>query len=459
MPRAAEVIESLIQEVHWGDVWPEGFKKLMAEWKGKHTHGLYVQFTNVADPLSKSANPEPSHSDPVGNYGYPLDYVLSHPADIWYGHGTRYARVLRSKARKTLRLDRVSWSAASEVVWRLRLPYDLNTVKKVYRDRAKGSTGPGKILMSAIQMDLGAEPTKNGWGIKRYPTRTGMEQTKLFLKAGYDAVEDLARSHKQASINDREPNQIIFLTPTSFDVVSVYRLSDPRDDNHVDTTLSWRMDVLEKKIAVQIATAMGDSVTGDKETSGLMGVTRRWTKKGRQIDIEAVDTSLSDRFNSNTHKPHKLSKKSSPHAIKVTVLSERGKFYDWTEPGDKALKIIDYFKDWWKSNASVSTGATYSKQKAKDDADRTRFRGYFKEEPASEYGKRRCAVFRELFDTHPEWTTAQWSEEVDRRVGHVESSEFVAIENEIKQNHPDWDRHQIEVAAGAEICRRLDARK
>lgn len=461
MPRAAEVIESLIQEVHWGDVWPKGFKQLMADWKGKGYGDLWVQFTNISDPQSKTANPNPSHGDPVGNYGYPLSYVLDHPADIWYGHGTRYARVLRSKAsfRQILRLDKADWGDASNVIYKTQLPYSLGKVQRIYKDRAKGSTGPGKIIMSAIQMDLDAEPEEGSWGTKKYPTRSGLEQTRLLLKAGYVAVEDWAKTHKQASINDREPNQVIFLTPTSFDVVSVYRLSDPRSDTHVDTTLGWRMDVLEKKLAVQIAAAMGDALSGDKETSGLMGVTRWWTRKGRQIETEAADTSLDARFNSNTHKPHKLSKKSSPHSLKVTVLSERGKFYDWTEPGDKALKVVVYFKDWWKDHAHVNTGGTHTKQGVADEADRKRFKGYFKDEPESEYGRRREVVYKELFDSHPEWTTAQWTAEVDRRVGEVSVEEHIQIGEEIAEKHPDWSEHQVRVETGAEICRRLDARK
>ena len=415
----------VIQEVHWKEIWPKGFQQLMADWKGKHTQGLYVQFTNepTGDTSHKAAHKNPTHSDPIGVYAYPLDYVINYPADIWYGHGTRRARILRDKSKRPVRLDTMSWYDVERLLWRARLSHLTQAAKRAFRDRAKGSTAPGKIFMSVIQMDLEKGATGSGWGGPKYDVRSGAEQTRLLRACGVDAVLDRASRHSQASINDREPWQIIFLTPQAFEVVTTYRLADPRSDTHVDTTANDRIEKLEKKLAAEIASVMGDRLISGRDISGLGGWSHRWTKGGRQIETYANDTSLDSRFKRNVGKPHRLSKKHTPHEMEVVVKSERGEYRGWTRANEKAANVITDFKAWWSEHAGVDTGIKHTKEKAKNDRDRERLRRILKQEPDTELGARRFAEYRKLLDEHPDWSQAQYDAEVSRRVGEVQIAE------------------------------------
>jgi len=431
----------VLQEVHWKELWPKGFQKLMSDWKGKHPYGLYVQFTNVptGDTTHKTSNPKPDHADPVGTYAYPLEYVLEHPADIWYGHGTRYARVLRDKSSATVRLDAMRWHDTESYVRKAGLgdQRTIKNAKRIYKKRATGSTAPGKIFMSIFQMNLNVEPTRDGWGVMRYPVRSGAEQTALLRKAGIDALLDKASRHSQASINDREPWQICWLTPRAFEVVTTYRLSDPRG-NHTDTTAGHRVEKLQRKIAAQLAAVMGDTLTGERETTNLGGWSHWWTKQKRQINTFDEDESLNARFNADVSKPHRMNAKHDPHSLALVVKSERGEWKDWVDAkGDHSKNAVADFKSWWIHNADKDTGERYTKGKAKADADRERLRRLVSKPADTELGELRFSVYRELLDEHPDWTDKQYSEEVDRRVGSLDADEYTEIIDKIRKDTGD----------------------
>ena len=461
MGSARQIIESdTLQEVHWSEVWPKGFHQLIKEWKGKHTYGLYIQFTNepTGDTSHKAAFQTPSHSDPIGVYAYPMEYVIKHPADIWYGHGTSRARVLRDKSKNLTRLDTMSWNDAERLLWRANLSHLIKPAKRAYPDRAKGVTAPGKIFMSCIQMDLDKGPTGENWGKKKYDVRTGAEQTKLLRKCGVDALLDKASRHSQASINDREPWQIVFLTPQAFEVVTTYRLSDPRAAGHTDATARNRIDKLQRKLAAGLCDAMGDRLSGEHDSTGLAGWTRWWTKDGRVIETLDEDTSLNARFAANVHKPHRMSTKSTPHKIAIVVKSERGEWKGWMWPDEKSGKILTEFNSWWASNAGKDSGKKYSKEQAKEEHDREQLISIVSKEGGSELSELRFAEYRRLLAAHPDWTVKQYDAAVDNNVGTPTEEEYETAAQQVAQQHPGVKGSAYARLVGDEVLRLMRQR-
>ena len=86
---------------------------------------MYIQFTDFSNTtIDKGVNKDPDHSDPVGTYGYPIDYVLKFPADIWYGQRAKYLRVLKRETKYQNHLDLQSITTLSQA---------LAEINKIYR--------------------------------------------------------------------------------------------------------------------------------------------------------------------------------------------------------------------------------------------------------------------------------------------------------------------------------------
>ena len=89
--------KNFINEIHYQDKFSKGFLDFRKKWNKKknQSYTYYVQFTNAkGDVLDRTSYEDTNHSDPVGNYGYPLKYVIDYPMDIWYGVNARHLRVL-----------------------------------------------------------------------------------------------------------------------------------------------------------------------------------------------------------------------------------------------------------------------------------------------------------------------------------------------------------------------------
>lgn len=354
-----------LAEIHYSDVWGSGLPALIKKWRGqKKDPSLFVQFTNYGDnTLSRQIHQSPDHADMAAVYAYPLQYVVDHPADIWYGFNSKFARVLKSKARRTCVLSSLNWSDVNSILYRMGIPIEhVDAARKQYKDRAKGVTAPGKILMSCVQMALDKDMEGEDGPFKRrdYIVRSSAEQTALFLKAGFDAVEDRASRISQASINDREPHQIAFLRPQAFEVVEVVRLSDPRKNRG---NVSPDYGHVAQKVAAQIAAVMGDTLSSSEFEKIF------WTKGGREISVEDSDTSVHSRMKRLKlgQRDFKAFRKHTPQQITATIRSERGDFTATAFSWDKVSTIVDTFKSQWTDKEGEDSGEKYSRQRRDDE--------------------------------------------------------------------------------------------
>lgn len=342
----------VIEETYFGDYYPKGFLELYNKWKKqKNDPTLYVQFTShQGDTLDKKAYEFPNHSDPMGIYGYPLKYVIDYPADIWYGHGAKYVRILKDKSKMSLNLTAMETYRAIYLLNKMGIgdgEYVYKMVRKKFPEKRKGITSAGKIFFQAIQIDMEKSVFRGKYEKDDIVVRSAKEQTDLFRKIGVDAVKDNASTMSQAVINDREPNQIIFLTPTSFEVLETFRLSD--EEGGTRTTIDVKK--FKKKIAANLAEIMDDTVLTKSETSELMGWEYFWTKKGRLIKILDHDTSLNYRMKNLKmgQKIFKGFKKFDPHMYHVEIQSEKKDIKLRFEDDEKLMDFLKKFKTFWDS--------------------------------------------------------------------------------------------------------------
>ena len=363
-----------VVSTHYTDLFPKNFEKFRKKYlkmsKTSEGRDLYVQFTNFQDStLQKNPWPSPDHQDPVGIYGYPLAYVCSHPADIWYGAQAKFLRVLQDVSKRKLYLPAITTeSSALDVLTKMgfKVPEAQNLMQlawKHYKSRiGTASTKYAKMMMTAIQLDLSEEnPKQEGETRITHKVRSGQEQTDLFKKAGYDAVEDESRSNKQAIINDREPQQIIFLSRGAFRVVDVYRLKDK--DKFLVTN---DPDKVARKLSAQIALVLNDSLSSDKEErQNLGGWAYFWTKGGRRIEINFPRDQAYYVNKKMGEKKHKEDKLSTQHQTQIVIQSEKGKIERTFSSDTKFKDILYSVRQSWNSLVESPQDNTWKPQDKK----------------------------------------------------------------------------------------------
>ena len=359
-----------LQEVHFTDEFPQGFTDFHNKWKKrKNEYGLYVRFDNgdSIDSLAKGSVSDPDHKDPIGTYAYPLKYVIDHPGDIWYGHNSKFIKVIKDKAKKKVVLSSMSYGAAETYVRRAGLG-STDVAKGYYPERAKGITAPGKLFMSMVQMDFSDAHSprdikqryrRNDSEIKEPQVRSGKEQTEILLKMGIDAVEDQAKNIGQASINDREPEQIVWLRPQAFEILETFRLSDVKQNR---SSVVLDTDKLQQKLVALIATAMKDKLIDDPVGGNF--AKKYWTRDGRKIEVSDYDSTIDYRMKNLKmgQKKHKMLKKGGKDGLKAKVFTERGDFNLWVTNEEKIQNVVDSFVQQWNEKKDENNGKKYSKK-------------------------------------------------------------------------------------------------
>lgn len=319
MSNSQEKLQELLPSDQYGPEW----KAFVKKWRPFAKEGYYyVQFTNNSSFTDKSAYETPDHTDPVGVYGYPLSYVLSHPGDIWYGPRAHYARVLKEvDSRHTLRLQYIDDYDINNWLRNLKL-YDGKFDKARRKLGHKGSNANVKTFFSYIQTNM-----SDFWETGKTVARPGKEQTALLRKLGFWAIEDTATRPSQAIINEREPLQICFLIPQAFeikDVINLHNKENKWEGMTVAEPGKYKMRALAQRIAQEV---FGESLAPKQlghvglKTYSIMDI--YWTQSGRRIKIDArsTDTPFSRGLG---EKPHKLKRQDSWWYYFVEIYSEKG---------------------------------------------------------------------------------------------------------------------------------------
>lgn len=329
-------------EIYFKDIYGiefDNFRKKYTKYKSDKNY--YIQFTDFkSDILDKSINLTPNHSDPAGNYAYPLSYVINNPADIWYGSNSKYLRVLKKTPNcKTLKLNYINEHQCIDYLcktFNMRyydVQYMIEEYLIEYKDIFKSKKNYwGKLFFSIMQ---------NSYDNGIFTLLNNEEQTKRFIKLGFDAIEELSKSDKSAIINNREPEQIIFLNRKGFDIEEVITLSGK---NNLNTSMEIPPNVI-RKLGSDILSIFGEKIKDDKKSffNNIF-----YGTKGTYLDIKLFKPQSYYDNNIIGIKKHKDVKLSTYDEIVINIKTTRGDFKTNEYNNETTFDfIIDDIKNQW----------------------------------------------------------------------------------------------------------------
>lgn len=339
-----------LNEVHWTDSYPKGFhefrKKYLKISKTPEGKNLYVQFTSHQnDDMSKTGYDSPDHHDPKGIYAYHLSYVVNHPSDVWYGKSAKYLRVLENKAKNKVVLNHMNRSDAFRYLYRMGL--DANLLDYAIKTfKIKGSNQIGKAFVMVFQQEFEKEPTYHDLDTKKkrpnFPVRSNQEQTRLLLKAGIDALKDSSTRDSQAAINEREPEQIVFLHRSAFNVKEVYFLRQDKQYLVKDSPDKENA----KKLASLIFDKLNDRIINWEDKLFF-------SKKGRKLTVNFERSASSMQGRKMGQKLHKDYKFHDEFRTQVELVSERGTTEGNFDTSTKFSEIADSIFRKWNDKSEI----------------------------------------------------------------------------------------------------------
>lgn len=358
------------EELNYVDTFEGDFLTFKKEYtKYKNDGDYYVQFTDYKnDILDRTIHDNPDHVDPSGNYGYPLKYIIEYPADVWYGHNSKYLRVLKANpSNNTLYFNEIKNEDQCMDMLRILLGYTIresreaiSLTKKYFKQRLKlkNSGYWGRMTLQILQVDPFSSDFDD------YTVRTGVEQSEILLKAGFDAFEDTSKKDTTAVINDREPEQICFLNRKAFTVDKIYTLMH-RKNNGPNTTLMPEYTKIGQRVAVDLFSYMDDRISGKNSKAGQTSIF--YSKKGRSIKISYTKNDSYYKDKNMGQKFHKVDKYSDDNKLHVTVNTEKGEF-DYSSTSDQTVEeVLKQLKKNWdaiKDNDTIDNWIPRSDKQA-----------------------------------------------------------------------------------------------
>ena len=361
-----------LTEVHYKDLYSKEFEAFRKKYAKVPTYGMYVRFANIQmDKLDRNPFQNPDHQDPIGIYAYPLAYVLKHPADIWYGMQAKFMGVLESKAKKILQLQELKESDAQQLLinmfgWKVsEVEANWKMAKKISLGNIDESTSKVAVtFMALFQWDISNPKEPN--------VRSGAEQTALLRKMGFDAMEDTAKTNKQAAINSREPEQIVFLHRGAFEIIETFNLGQSKSKETIGT--SNDPQYLGRKLAAKIAEALNDKLTSDTgERANKNGWDHFWTKEGKQIEIKFSRPESYYKDKKIGEKKHKESKLASEYFTDVNIRTPVGDFSYQIDADEEFKKGIQEIKSKYLNLLeNPKSGEKYSKASEKDKEEKAK---------------------------------------------------------------------------------------
>lgn len=267
----------ILHEIHFSDLYPKAFSAFYAKYLPHVVdESLYVNFTNaVGNTIDKNFSPNPNHSDPIGLYTYPLDYVIKNPSNIEYGQQAGYLRVIRSTAANKLVLNTMTAAQAIDLLTRMGIEEPAKKMAFVQRRYAARYVF-GNL---AARQFLGVLQTCLVTGQSHMTPN--VRQTALLLQAGVDCIEDKSKTASEAIIYEAEPEQCVFLQRSAFQVIDVYQLRGNA------TARIYRSDPTEqfKRLPGMIAQSIGDQIVGNNLIGQQQEAMTFYTRAKRKIVV------------------------------------------------------------------------------------------------------------------------------------------------------------------------------
>ena len=180
------------------------FPKLFRVLEKYNTPDICVHFSNSE---FVNTNPRPVHHDPLGVYGFPIDYVKSGGLKRNQGfYNKPYIHILKAKSSaKVLNLSELTEPQAKKILSDMGIPESYLDESTTYHN--SGDSVGHKFWGSMERWRVENDATKNSsWNT-------------LFRKSGYNVLIDTGSS----IIHSNEPQQMVFLEPNTFKIIDTIK--------------------------------------------------------------------------------------------------------------------------------------------------------------------------------------------------------------------------------------------
>lgn len=209
LPKLEDILTTLLESTNLLKEYNENrFPKLFKVLGKYNTPDICVHFSNSE---FVNTNPKPFHHDPLGVYGFPVDYVKSGGLSKNQGfYNKPFIHVLKiSPSAKVLNLSTLEESSAKDILNKMGIPEEFLNDGTTYHN--SGGTA-GHKLWGAMER----------WRKEQKLSKNASWNT-LFRKAGYNVLIDQGSS----IIHSNEPHQMVFLEPKTFELIETIE----KDDN------------------------------------------------------------------------------------------------------------------------------------------------------------------------------------------------------------------------------------
>ncbi|MEM4261253.1 MAG: hypothetical protein QXG00_08465 [Candidatus Woesearchaeota archaeon] len=237
--------KEVMSEIVTSDYYPKQFQVFLDKYKYNfrmitEKDRFFVSFQDYkSDVLDKSlySGDKAIHSDPVGLYCYPFDYVVNHPMDITFAFGSRYLLVIERVTDNYVNLQELTKSEFFSYAYKLYPDFDERNEFFLENNTFNIHDGVnihwGKYLFFIIQHHIFSKKEKDledenrfGFSVLRYSSIDNRdEQRKRALKMGIKCLVDSPEQKKESVINTNEPEQCVFFSRDAFKILEVFNLS------------------------------------------------------------------------------------------------------------------------------------------------------------------------------------------------------------------------------------------
>lgn len=171
----------------------------------KQPDDVVVHFSNW---FRVGFNKKPHHSDPIGVYTFPKNYVFT--PEFKNNHAffsMNNAFILKPKGGRILNLSTVSLPEVHQITKKMGLGVEVDDITTGHHSLRRGQAGkPGHSLWDAMERAM----TNLGKSAKN------VQWNKYFALAGFDVLVDDGDS----IIHNNEPYQVVFLRPGTFEEIT-----------------------------------------------------------------------------------------------------------------------------------------------------------------------------------------------------------------------------------------------
>jgi hypothetical protein len=225
----------LVSEMKLMDIGGQYYKKIL---KYKNNKDIYIHYTdNDSVDFSFKGRGKSWHGDPLGVYAFPIKFIFNTPDKSRMFTELKYAYFLQDVTNNKLTIQN-EWmnfgNSIGDVFDYLQktFPHKNNTRKLTnYYVMKHGNKIKNHQVLFARAIWFALTHHKVGTPL------SGAEQTMLFLRAGYDAIEDISRNIAKSVItidSSIEP-QIIFLKRDA------YKLLDQVQNTKINAATKSRL--------------------------------------------------------------------------------------------------------------------------------------------------------------------------------------------------------------------------